>query len=126
MPNVDITITGNLTADPELREAGGHSVAQFSVASTPRIKKGDEYVDGETVYLRVSVWRELADGAASTLKKGDAVVVTGYLRQRSFDKDGEKRTVFEVDGQSVGKSVRERRQGGGGNSSARVQANSGW
>ncbi|ALF00388.1 ssDNA binding protein [Mycobacterium phage Archie] len=124
MPNAEIQIQGNLTADPELRFLdSGVAVAQFSVASTPRVKKGDEWVDGETVFLRTQVWRELAEGAAENLRKGDSVVVIGKLKQRSYMKDenGEKvkKTVFEIDGEFVGKNVRKRReQGGGGYQSA--------
>ncbi|QFG10315.1 ssDNA binding protein [Mycobacterium phage DyoEdafos] len=117
MPNAEIQIQGNLTADPELRFLdSGVATAQFSVASTPRIKRGDEWVDGETVFLRTTVWRELAEGAADALKKGDSVVVIGKLKQRSFEdkKTGEKRTVFEIDGEFVGKSVRKRRERNGG------------
>ncbi|QNO01108.1 ssDNA binding protein [Mycobacterium phage CELFI] len=121
MPNAEITIQGNLTADPELRFLdSGVAVAQFSVASTPRVKKGDEWVDGETLFLRATVWRELAEGAAEALRKGDSVVVIGKLKQRSFEtREGEKRSVFEIDGEFVGKNVRKRReQGGGGYQSA--------
>lgn len=117
MANAEIQIQGNLTADPELRFLeSGVAVAQFSVASTPRKfnKQTSEWEDGETVFLRTSVWRELAEGAAENLRKGDTVVVIGKLKQRSYDKDGEKRTVFEIDGEFVGKSVRAKRQGGGG------------
>ncbi|ADL71044.1 ssDNA binding protein [Mycobacterium phage Halena] len=123
MASVDIQQVGNLTADPELRFLpSGVAVAQFSVASTPRVKKGDEWVDGETVFLRCTVWRELAEGAAETLRKGDQVVVLGKLKQRSFEtKEGEKRTVFEVDGEFVGKSVRARKSRDGGYSAAATE-----
>ncbi|QDK03884.1 ssDNA binding protein [Mycobacterium phage Lewan] len=116
MPNAEIQIQGNLTADPELRFLeSGVAVAQFSVASTPRVKKGDEWVDGETVFLRTTVWRELAEGAAEALRKGDSVVVIGKLKQRSFEtREGEKRSVFEIDGEFVGKNVRKRRENNGG------------
>lgn len=124
MADAFITITGNVVADPELRHTnGGHSVAQFTVASTPRTfdKQANEWVDGETVFLRVNVWRELADGATNTLRKGDSVIVQGKLKQRSFtDKEGDKRTVFEIDGEFVGKSVRERSQGGGSKPKAKA------
>ena len=117
MAEARITIDGNLTADPELRFLdSGAAVVQFSVASTPRSydKQAGEWVDGETVFLRVSVWREWAEGAAEALRKGDSVIVSGRLKQRAFEKDGQKRTVFEIDGDFVGKSVRLRRQGGYG------------
>lgn len=126
MPNAEIQIQGNLTADPELRFLdSGVATAQFSVASTPRIKRGDEWVDGETVFLRTTVWRELAEGAADALKKGDSVVVIGKLKQRSFEdkKTGEKRTVFEIDGEFVGKSVRKRRERNGGGYSSGGNSN---
>ena len=113
MADTAITINGNLTADPEVRYVGANSdiaAGQFSVASTPREKKNGEWVDGETVFLRVNVWRELAEGAVDALRKGDNVIVTGRLKQRSFEKDGEKRTVFEIDGDFVGKSVRAKGQ----------------
>ncbi|AXH67889.1 single strand DNA binding protein [Mycobacterium phage Bromden] len=127
MPNAEITIQGNLTADPELRFLdSGVAVAQFSVASTPRVKKGDEWVDGETVFLRTSIWRELAEGAADALKKGDSVVVIGKLKQRSYTKDGEKRTVFEIDGEFVGKSVRKRRERDSGYSSGGNSGGGNW
>ena len=115
MPDASITLVGNIVADPELRYTqSGAAVAQFSVASTPRIfdKQSNEWRDGETVFLRVSVWREWAEGAADELYKGDSVIVQGKLKQRSFEKDGQKRTVYEVDGDFVGKSVRKRSQGG--------------
>lgn len=127
MPDVQIQIQGNLTADPELRFVpSGAAVAQFSVASTPRSfnKQTQEWEDGETVFLRASMWRELAEGAAETLRKGDPVVVIGKLRQRSFDKDGEKRTVFEIDADFVGKSVRARKQRDNG--AARADDGPGW
>ncbi|OYN81734.1 single-stranded DNA-binding protein [Mycolicibacterium sphagni] len=125
MANVDIRIEGNLTADPELRVLeSGVSVAQFSVASTPRVKKGDEWVDGETVFLRVSVWRELAEGVTDQLRKGDSVIVVGKLKQRSYTKDGEKKSVFEVDGEFVGKNMRAKKNREGGGYSG--GDNSGW
>ncbi|QXO14321.1 ssDNA binding protein [Mycobacterium phage Chaser] len=123
MANAEITIFGNLTADPELRFLdSGVAVAQFSVASTPRVKKGDEWVDGETVFLRASAWRELGEGAAETLRKGDSVVVIGKLKARSYEKDDVKRTVFEIDAEFVGKSVRKRRERNSGG----VQSHGGW
>lgn len=124
MADANITIDGNLTADPELRFLqSGIAVATFTVASTPRVKVAGEWEDGETVFLRVSVWREWAEGAAENLVKGDTVVVKGRLKQRSYEKDGEKRTVFEIDGDFVGKSVRAKGQGGGG---AKKAADPGW
>lgn len=127
MANAEIQIQGNLTADPELRfTQSGTAVAQFSVASTPRVKRDGEWVDGETVFLRASVWRELAEGAAEQLRKGDSVVVIGKLRQRAFEtREGEKRTVYEIDGEFVGKSVRAKKQGGGGYAQSSADS-AGW
>ncbi|ALA48499.1 single strand DNA binding protein [Mycobacterium phage Lolly9] len=127
MANAAIQIQGNLTADPELRFLdSGVAVAQFSVASTPRKfnKQTNEWEDGETVFLRTSVWRELAEGAAENLRKGDNVVVIGNLKQRAYEKDGQTRTVFEIDGEFVGKSVRARKSGGG--SKAPANDGPGW
>lgn len=124
MAEARITIDGNLTADPELRFVpSGAATARFTVASTPRVKKGDQWEDGETTFLAVTVWRELAEGAAETLRKGDNVVVTGKLKQRSYEKDGQKRTVYEIDGEFVGKSVRARKQR---DSQAQSSSDSGW
>lgn len=110
-----ITINGNLTADPDLRfTPSGAAVASFTVASTPRRydKNAGEWIDGDTVFLKVNAWRELGEGAADALKKGDSVIVSGKLTQRSYEKDGEKRTVFEIDPTDVGKSVRLRKPRG--------------
>lgn len=111
MAEARITIDGNLTADPELRFVpSGAATARFTVASTPRVKRGDQWEDGETVFLPVTVWRELAEGSAETLRKGDTVIVSGKLRQRSYEKDGIRRVAYEIDGEFVGKSVRARKQ----------------
>lgn len=128
MADANLTITGNLTADPELRVTNsGVSVAQFSVASTPRVKVNGEWQDGETVFLRVSVWRDLAEGAADELRKGDSVIVVGKLKQRSYEKDGQKRSVYEIDGESVGKSVRAKKnRDGGGYSQQPARDSSAW
>lgn len=115
MADARITIDGNLTDAPELRfTPSGAAVANFTVASTPRTydRQSSEWKDGETVFLRVSVWRDLAEGAAETLVKGDTVIVTGKLKQTSYEKDGQKRTSYEIDGDFVGKSVRPRKQRG--------------
>lgn len=123
MAESKITIDGNLTADPELRYLpSGAAVANFTVASTPRVKKDNEWVDGETVFLQVSVWREWAEGAVESLVKGDPVIVVGKLKQRSYEKDGQKRTVYEIDGEFVGKSVRARKPRG----EYSAPAESGW
>lgn len=104
-----ITVIGNLTADPELRfTPGGVAVAKFTVASTPRSldKASGEWKDGETLFLRCSVWREAAENVAESLAKSTRVLVQGRLRQRSYEKDGEKRVSFEMDVDEVGPSLR--------------------
>ena len=117
MPDVTITQIGNLTADPELRFTNsGAAVATFSVATTPRLydKQAGEWRDGDTTFLRATAWRDWAEGAADTLQKGDQVVDVGKLKQRSYEKDGQKRTTYEVDADFVGKSVRARKQSNSG------------
>jgi len=105
-----ITVVGNLTSDPELRfTPSGASVASFTVASTPRFldKGSNEWKDGDALFLRCSVWRQAAENAAESLHRGDRVIVTGRLKQRSFEtKEGEKRTVVEIDVDEVGPSLR--------------------
>lgn len=105
-----ITLIGNLTADPELRYAkAGHAVANFTVASTPRTydKQRNEWVDGEALFMRCSLWRQPAENAVESLRKGMRVIVTGRLRQRSFeDRDVGRRTVVEVDVDEIGPSLR--------------------
>jgi single-strand DNA-binding protein len=105
-----LTIIGNLTSDAELRfTPSGAAVANFTVASTPRTfdRQSQEWKDGDSLFLRCSVWREQAENVAETLTKGTRVVVTGRLKQRSFEtKDGEKRTVVEVDADEVAVSLR--------------------
>ncbi len=105
-----ITVVGNLTADPELRfTPSGAAVANFTVASTPRTfdKATNEWKDGEALFLRCSVWRQAAENVAESLTKGTAVIVQGRLKQRSYEtKEGEKRTVYELDVEEVGPSLR--------------------
>ena len=105
-----ITVVGNLTADPELRYTqNGLAVANFTIASTPRNfdRASSEWKDGEALFLRASVWREFAENVAGTLTKGMRVMATGRLKQRSYEtKEGEKRTVFEVEVDEVGPSLR--------------------
>ena len=105
-----ITVVGNIVADPELRYTpNGAAVANFRVASTPRRwdSNTNQFVDGEALFLTCNVWRQAAENVANTLTKGDRVIVTGRLRQRSFDdKNGERRTVFEVEVDEVGPSLR--------------------
>ena len=105
-----ITVVGNLTADPELRfTPSGAAVANFTVASTPRTfdKNSNEWKDGEALFLRCSIWRQAAENVAESLQKGMAVIVQGRLKQRSYDtKEGEKRTVYELDVDEVGPSLK--------------------
>ena len=105
-----ITVVGNLTNDPELRfTPSGAAVASFTVASTPRFldKATNEWKDGDALFLRCSVWRQAAENAAESLQRGMRVIVQGRLKQRSFEtKEGEKRTVIEVDVDEVGPSLR--------------------
>jgi single-strand DNA-binding protein len=143
-----ITVVGNLTNDPELRfTPSGSAVANFTIASTPRTfdRQSNEWKDGETLFLRASVWREAAENVAESLTKGTRVLVQGRLKSRSYEtKEGEKRTVMELEVDEIGPSLRyanakvNRTQrsgaggggnfgggsgGSGGNSS---QGNSGW
>jgi len=105
-----ITVVGNLTADPELRfTASGAAVANFTVASTPRQfdRASGEWKDGEALFLRCNIWRQAAENVAESLSRGTRVVVTGRLRQRSFEtKEGEKRTVIELEVDEIGPSLR--------------------
>jgi single-strand DNA-binding protein len=121
-----ITVVGNLTADPELRfTPSGAAVANFTVASTPRIydRQSSEWKDGDALFLRCNIWREAAENVAESLTRGSRVIVTGRLKQRSFEtREGEKRTVFEVEVDEIGPSLRyatakvnkASRSGGGG------------
>ncbi|MGF9662007.1 single-stranded DNA-binding protein [Arthrobacter crystallopoietes] len=105
-----ITVVGNLTSDPELRfTPSGSAVANFTVASTPRTfdRQSNEWKDGETLFLRASVWREAAENVAETLTKGTRVIVQGRLKSRSYEtKEGEKRTVIELEVDEIGPSLR--------------------
>ena len=105
-----ITVIGNLTADPELRfTPSGAAVASFTVASTPRTfdKNSGEWKDGEALFLRCSIWRQAAENVAESLTRGARVVVQGRLKQRSFEtKEGEKRTVVELEVDEIGPSLR--------------------
>jgi single-strand DNA-binding protein len=121
-----ITIVGNLVDDPELRfTPTGQAVARFRIASTPRFldKTTNEWKDGEGLFLTCNVWRQAAENVAESLQRGMRVIVQGRLRQRSYDtKEGEKRTVYEVEVDEVGPSLKNAtakvnktaRQGGGG------------
>ncbi|ASO23135.1 single-strand DNA-binding protein [Actinoalloteichus hoggarensis] len=105
-----ITVVGNLTADPDLRfTSSGAAVANFTVASTPRTfdRQSGEWKDGEALFLRCSLWRQAAENAAESLSRGMRVVVQGRLRQRSFKtKEGEDRTVVELEVDEIGPSLR--------------------
>lgn len=105
-----ITVIGNLTNDPELRfTPSGSAVANFTIASTPRTfdRQSNEWKDGETLFLRASVWREAAENVAESLTKGMRVIVTGRLKSRSYEtKEGEKRTVIELEVDEIGPSLR--------------------
>ena len=121
-----ITVVGNLTADPELRfTPSGAAVANFTVASTPRTfdRQTNDWKDGEALFLNCSVWRQAAENAAESLTRGMRVIVSGRLKARSYEtREGEKRTVFEIDVDEVGPSMKyatakvqkTSRSGGGG------------
>jgi single-strand DNA-binding protein len=108
--DTQITIAGNLVDDPELRfTPAGQAVARFRVASTPRFRDNatGEWKDGDSLFLTCNVWRQAAEHAAESLTRGMRVIVAGRLRQRSYEtKEGEKRTVYEVEVDDVGPSLR--------------------
>ncbi len=105
-----ITVVGNMVADPELRfTPSGAAVASFRIASTPRFfdKNANEWKDGDSLFLTCNVWRQYAENVAESLSKGMRVIVTGRLKQRSYEtREGEKRTVFEVEVDDVGPALR--------------------
>ncbi len=105
-----ITVVGNLTDDPELRfTPSGAAVANFTVASTPRNfdKQTNEWTDGEAMFLRCSIWRQAAENVAESLQRGMRVVVQGRLKARSYEtREGEKRTVFEIEVEEIGPSLK--------------------
>lgn len=105
-----LTIVGNLTADPEIRTIGsGATVANFTVASTPRVwnRQTNQYEDGQALFMRCSAWRDMADHIAQSLKKGVRVIVTGRLQQRSYQaQDGSNRTIVELQVDEIGPSLR--------------------
>lgn len=105
-----VTVVGNLTADPELRfTPSGAAVASFTVASTPRTfdKASGEWKDGDALFMRCSIWRQAAENVAESLTRGARVVAQGRLKQRSFEtREGEKRTVVEMDVDEIGPSLR--------------------
>ncbi|WP_067450633.1 single-stranded DNA-binding protein [Actinomadura macra] len=121
-----ITIVGNLVEDPNLRfTPSGQAVASFRIASTPRFfdRQSNDWKDGEALFLTCNVWRQAAENVAESLQRGMRVIVQGRLKQRSYEtREGEKRTVFEIEVDEVGPSLRNatakvnktQRQGGGG------------
>ena len=125
--DVTITVIGNLTDDPELRfTPSGAAVAKFRIASTPRVldRQTNEWKDGEPLFLACNIWRQAAENVAETLTRGMRVMVSGRLKQRSYEtREGEKRTVMELEVDEVGPSLRyatakvqkmQRSSGGGG------------
>lgn len=108
--DVNITVVGNIVADPELRfTPAGAAVANFRIASTPRRydSQSNQWVDGEAMFISCNIWRQAAENVAETLTKGMRVIVTGRLRQRSYEtREGEKRTVMEIEVEEVGPSLR--------------------
>ena len=108
--DVTITVIGNLTDDPELRfTPSGAAVAKFRVASTPRFldKQTNEWKDGEPLFLTCNVWRQAAENVAESLQRGARVIVSGRLRQRSYEtREGEKRTVMELEVDEIGPSLK--------------------
>lgn len=119
-----ITLVGNLTADPELRfTPSGAAVANFTVASTPRTfdRQSNEWKDGDAMFINCAVWRQAAENVAESLQKGMRVIVQGRLKSRSYEtREGERRTVFEIDVDEIGPALKyatakiSRNSGGGG------------
>jgi single-strand DNA-binding protein len=113
-----LTLVGNLVADPELRfTPAGQAVANFRIASTPRFKDNTtgEWKDGETLFLTCNAWRQVAENIAESLFRGTRVVVVGRLKQREYEKDGDKRVVYELEVDEVAPSLK--------NASAKVTKN---
>jgi len=110
MNETPITLIGNLVEDPELRfTPGGHAVAKFTVAATPRFldKTTNEWKDGDSLFLPCQIWRQAAENCAETLTKGMRVILSGSLKQRQYEtKAGEKRTVYEVEVLEIGPSLK--------------------
>lgn len=132
-----ITVVGNLTGDPELRfTPSGAAVANFTVASTPRTfdRQSNDWKDGDTLFMRCSIWREAAENVAESLTKGTRVIASGRLVQRSYEtREGEKRTVVELQVEEIGPSLkyasakvtRAQRSGGGNSGGGGFGASSG-
>lgn len=108
MNDTTLTIVGNLTAAPELRfTANGAAVANFTIASTPRVRDGEGFKDGPPLFMRCALWREAAENMADSLDRGARVIATGRLKQRSYETNtGEKRTVVELEVDEIGPSLR--------------------
>ena len=136
--DITVTVVGNLTNDPELRfTPSGAAVASFTVASSPRVldKATNEWKDGDPVFMRCSVWRQYAENVAESLATGTRVIVTGRLRQRSYEtREGEKRTAIDVVADDIGPSLRwatatvvrtPKQEGQGGGAATNRPANSG-
>lgn len=107
--DVTTTIIGNLVADPELRFIpSGAAVANFTIAHTPRAfdKQANEWKDGTTLFMRCSLWREAAENLAESLTRGTRVIATGRLKQRDFEKDGQQRSVIELEVEEIGPSLK--------------------
>jgi single-strand DNA-binding protein len=133
-----ITLVGNLVEDPELRfTPSGAAVANFRVASTPRTfdRQNNEWKDGETLFLSCSVWRQAAENVSESLQRGMRVIISGRLKSRSYEtREGEKRTVFEIDVDEVGPSLKTAtakvtkttRSGGGGGYGSGSSDNDPW
>lgn len=130
-----VTIVGSLTADPDLRFIpSGAAVANFTVASNARTfdKASGEWKDSEPLFMRCNIWRDAAEHVAESLTRGMRVIVTGHLKQRSFEKDGQKRTVIELEVIEVGPSLKwatarvekAPKSGGGGGSASQADASS--
>ena len=130
-----ITLVGNLTADPELRfTPSGAAVANFTVASTPRTfdRQSNEWKDGDAMFLNCAVWRQAAENVAESLQKGMRVIVQGRLKSRSYEtREGERRTVFEIDVDEIGPALKyatakvSRNAGGGGGNAGSAGRSSG-
>jgi single-strand DNA-binding protein len=108
MPDTHVTITGNLTADPELKlTPNGAAVANFRIAVTARVRDGNTWRDGETSYFRVNAWRQLAQHVTDSLSKGDRAVVIGRLRSRSWETpEGDQRSVVEIEADEIAPSLK--------------------
>lgn len=136
--DVTVTVTGNLTNDPELRfTPNGLAVASFTVASTSKVydRNSNEWKDGDTVFMRCNVWRQYAENVAESLTKGTRVIVTGRLKQRSYEtKEGQQRQVVELEVDDVGpvlryataKVTRMSRNDNSGNTGSGPAANDPW